>query len=196
MDLDQIIDNIGKLPEPSKNALKEIISEVTHPKGHILFRADKVETKVYFIKKGIVRAYTELADNEITFWFGREGDTVVSMKSYVSNQRGYENIELLEECELYEVRKRALHELFCKDIHIANWGREFAEKELLKTEERFIGRQFKTSLERYRRPDESYSGSFAKSTIRLYRFLSWYYTGQFKPYSGKIQINHFLSFVK
>ena len=32
MDLDQIIDNIGKLPEPSKNALKEIISEVTHPK--------------------------------------------------------------------------------------------------------------------------------------------------------------------
>ena len=69
------------------------------------------------------------------------------MKSYVSNQRGYENIELLEECE---VRKRALHELFCKDIHIANWGREFAEKELLKTEERFIGRQFKTSLERYR----------------------------------------------
>ena len=150
MDLDQIIDNIGKLPEPSKNALKEIISEVTHPKGHILFRADKVETKVYFIKKGIVRAYTELADNERTFWFGREGDTVVSMKSYVSNQRGYENIELLEECELYEVRKRALHELFCKDIHIANWGREFAEKELLKTEERFIGRQFKTSLERYR----------------------------------------------
>lgn len=35
MDLDQIIDNIGKLPEPSKNALKEIISEVTHPKGHM-----------------------------------------------------------------------------------------------------------------------------------------------------------------
>ena len=27
MDLDQIIDNIGKLPELSKNALKEIISE-------------------------------------------------------------------------------------------------------------------------------------------------------------------------
>ena len=150
MDINQIIDHIGKLPEASKNTLKEIISEVTYPKGHILFKADKVETKVYFIKKGIVRAYTELADNEITFWFGREGDTVVSMKSYVSNQRGYENIELLEECELYEFRKQALHELCSKDIHIANWGREFAEKELLKTEERFIGRQFKTSLERYR----------------------------------------------
>ena len=48
------------------------------------------------------------------------------------------------------MKKQSLHELFGKDIHIANWGREFAEQELLKTEERFIGRQFKTSLERYR----------------------------------------------
>lgn len=150
MDINQIIDNIGRLPEPSKHALKEIISEITYPKGHILFKADKVETKVYFIKRGIVRAYTEMADNEITFWFGREGDTVVSMKSYVNGQKGYENIELLEECELYEVKKQALHELYSKDIHIANWGREFAEQELLKTEERFISRQLKTSTERYR----------------------------------------------
>lgn len=150
MDINQIIDNIGILPEASKNALKEIITEVTYPKGHILFRADKVETKVYFIKRGIVRAYTEMADNEITFRFGREGDTIVSMKSYVNGQKGYENIELLEECELYEVKKQALHELFGKDIHIANWGREFAEQELLKTEERFISRQLKTSMERYR----------------------------------------------
>lgn len=150
MDINQIIDNIGILPEASKNTLKEIITEVTYPKGHILFRADKVETKVYFIKRGIVRAYTEMADNEITFWFGREGDTIVSMKSYVNGQKGYENIELLEECELYEVKKQALHELFSKDIHIANWGREFAEQELLKTEERFISRQLKTSTERYR----------------------------------------------
>ena len=150
MDINQIIDNIGILPDSSRNALKEIITEATYPKGHILFRADKVETKVYFIKQGIVRAYTEMEDNEITFWFGREGDTVVSMKSYVNGRKGYENIELLEECELYEVKKQALHELFRKDIHIANWGREFAEQELLKTEERFISRQLKTSTERYR----------------------------------------------
>lgn len=32
MDINQIIDHIGKLPEASKNTLKEIISEVTYPK--------------------------------------------------------------------------------------------------------------------------------------------------------------------
>ena len=48
------------------------------------------------------------------------------------------------------MKKQALHELFGKDIHISNWGRKFAEQELLKTEERFISRQLKTSTERYR----------------------------------------------
>ena len=42
--------------------------------------------------------------NEITFWFGKEGNTVISMRSYVENKPGYENIELLEACELYELK--------------------------------------------------------------------------------------------
>lgn len=150
MDIDLIINKIGNLPEQSKHALKEIISETAYPKGHILLKAEKVETKIYFIKKGIVRAYTDMDGNEITFWFGREGDTIVSMRSYVAGRKGYENIELLEDCELYELKKQTLHDLFSKDIHIANWGRAFAEQELLKTEERFIGREFKTSMERYK----------------------------------------------
>ncbi len=150
MEIKEILDRICQLPEPSKIAMIEIISEVEYSKGCCLMRTDKVEQNIYFIKKGIVRAYTYASDNEITFWFGREGDTVVSMKSYVDNQRGYENIELLEDSILYKLNVSALNRLFAIDIHIANWGRKFAEQELLKTEERLIARQFKTALERYK----------------------------------------------
>lgn len=72
------------------------------------------------------------------------------MKSYVANQKGYEDIELLEDCQLYELKTKDLQALFEKDIHIANWGRKFAEQELVKTEERLISRQFKTATERYK----------------------------------------------
>lgn len=41
MDINQIIDHIGKLPEASKNTLKEIISEVTYPKGHFYLKQIK-----------------------------------------------------------------------------------------------------------------------------------------------------------
>lgn len=150
MTIDQILDNIYSLPDTSKLTIKECIKETKYPKGHILLRANKVETSIYFIKKGIVRAYANTADNEITFWFGIEGAPVISMKSYVANQKGYEDIELLEDCELYELKTQSLQALFDNDIHIANWGRKFAEKELIKTEERLISRQFRTATERYK----------------------------------------------
>lgn len=149
MQIQQILTQIRPLPEASLAKLIACITEVSYPRKHILLKADAVEKKIYFIKKGIVRAYAYQNDNEITFWFGKEGETIISMKSYVMNQPGYENVELLEACELYELQTTHLQELFNQDIHIANWGRKFAEKELIKTEERLIARQFSTAAERY-----------------------------------------------
>ncbi len=72
------------------------------------------------------------------------------MRSYVENKPGYENIELLEACELYELKIDNLRKLYQQDIHIANWGRRLAEQELIKTEERLISRQVRAAGERYK----------------------------------------------
>lgn len=150
MTIDNILDNIYPLTETSKQTLKKYIDEVSYPKGYILLRADRIEKNIYFIKQGIVRAYTKTADNEITFWFGKEGDAIISMKSYVANQKGYEDIELLENCKLYELKTQNLRKLFDEDIHIANWGRRYLEQKLMKMEEQLISRQFRTAKERYK----------------------------------------------
>lgn len=145
MRIDQILDNVYLLPDTSKEILKQNIVEVNYPKRHLLLKAGKTEKNIYFIKKGIARLYTNEAENEITFLFCKEGDTIVSIKSYVQNQKGYENAELLEDSQLYELKTEQLHKLFQEDIHIANWCRKFSEQELIKTEERFISRQFRTA---------------------------------------------------
>lgn len=149
MHLEDILNNIYPLPDDSVSSLKKYARETALPKGHILLNAGKVENMVYLIKHGIVRAYAERDGNDATFWFGREGEAVLSMRSYVENQPGYESIELLEDCELYEIRAEDLQSLYLEDIHIANWGRKFAEQELVKTETRLISRQFQTATERY-----------------------------------------------
>ncbi len=123
--------------------------EIKFPKGHILFEADKIEKNIYFIKKGIARAYSYSEENQITFWFGKEGDPIVSMKSYVSNEKGYEDVELLEDCVLYELKTEKMHTLYEQDIQIANWGRKFAELELIKSEKRLISLQFENATQRY-----------------------------------------------
>lgn len=51
MDISTILDRIHKLPEQSKLALQNNVTEITFPKGHILLKANKVESNVYFIKK-------------------------------------------------------------------------------------------------------------------------------------------------
>lgn len=149
MNLDFIINNIYPIPAASSLKIQQITSLIKLEKGHLLLQADKVEKSFYFIKKGIVRAYISLENSDLTFWFGLENQVVVSMKSYVNNEASYENIELLEDCELYKINTNELLELFNEDIHIANWGRKLAEKELVKTEERLISRQVKTATQRY-----------------------------------------------
>ena len=149
MEINQILDKIYCLKKDSKEKLLAYIYEEKYTKNHILFKADKIEKKLYFLKKGVVRAFSELPDNEITFWFGKEGDPILSMRNYIENQISYETIELLENCELFVIEISQLKKLFLSDIEIANWGRKLAEKELIKTEQRLISRQVRTATQRY-----------------------------------------------
>lgn len=149
MNIDQILDNIYTLPHDSKLKFMQYFTEVNEPKGKILLKAHQIENYFYFLKKGIARAYSHINDSEITFWFGLEGDAIISMQNYVAQQSSYEHVELLENCVLYKISFKDLQQLFLDDIHVANWGRKFAEKELVKVEERLISHQFKSATERY-----------------------------------------------
>lgn len=144
-----IFDTIYPIPEASVVLIKDDIEPVFYKKGEVIFEAGKIETNIYFIKKGIVRAYAYHNDLEVTFWFGSEGETILSMKNYVQQTRSYESIEALEDVELYKISGQKLQELYLQDIYIANWGRKLAEMELLKTEQHLISRQFKSATERY-----------------------------------------------
>ena len=149
MDIHDIINKIYPIPETSMDKLTKHLSKVTYPKGHHILEAGKTETNIFFIEKGIVRAYIPVDGKEVTFWIGKEGSAIVSLKSYVDNQQGYESMELMEESELYLLKRKDLQELFKEDIHIANWGRKFAESEFMQTEERLISLLFTNASERY-----------------------------------------------
>ena len=140
MDIHEIINRIYRMPEASADKVVKHLSKITYPKGYHILEAGKTETNIFFIEKGIARAYIPVDGKEVTFWIGKEGSTIVSLKSYVNNQQGYESMELMENSVLY---------LFKEDIHIANWGRKFAESEFLQTEERLISLLFTTASERY-----------------------------------------------
>lgn len=148
--IDTILTQTLAIPADSLRALTAITHPLELPKGHQLFRAGKLERDIYFIAKGIARVYYHHEANQVTLCFNAEGEVLMSLKSYIEQQPGYENIELLEPCKLFRVTTRDLHALYTSDIHIANWGRKLAEQEIIKAEERVMSTQFKTASVRYR----------------------------------------------
>lgn len=148
MELIDIINNIYRLPKPSLDAFIRSVTEVEYPKKFLLFRQGRKEKKTYFIKQGFARAYTGKDGKEVTFWFGKEGDIVLSFPT-LSEGREYSNVELLEDSVIYEMEQARLQELYATDIHLATWGRKFAEYTCIQTERLFIARQFKSSTELY-----------------------------------------------
>lgn len=150
--MQNILNKIKSIYPLSKAQLEQllgIMQRVEIPKNTLIIRAERTEKSIYFIEKGIARAFCEGAESQITFWFGMEGDLILSYNSYINDRPGYESVELLENSVLYEIKTAALEALFKEDAAFANWGRKLAELELIKSEECFIGRLFKTATERY-----------------------------------------------
>jgi CRP-like cAMP-binding protein len=129
--------------------LTNVMERMMFPKNHLIINAQKVERYLYIIEKGIARAYSNTNKEQTTFWFGEETDFILSFNSYINQQPGYENIELLEDSILHRISNNTLQNLYQNHIGLANWGRKLAELELIKTEERLINKQFRTATERY-----------------------------------------------
>lgn len=149
MDIEQILERIYPLSESSKLTLKSHITELNYPKNYVIIHQDTIEKDFYFIKKGIARTFVNTDGNETTFSFGKEGDTIISFKSYIANQKGYESVELLEDCTLYQLNTQNLRRLYSENIEIANWGIKFAENLLQRTEDRLLARHFGNAADRY-----------------------------------------------
>lgn len=116
------------MPEDSVQKLVAKMKKCSFVKGDRILQAGKVERNIFFVEKGIVRAYLPLDGKDVTFWIGMEGATVVSLKSYVCNEPGYETVECVEDAVVYVLQREVLDELFGLDIHIANWGRRVCRK--------------------------------------------------------------------
>ena len=97
MELQEILNAIYRIPEASADRLASCSVRIDRPKGCRILEAGKVETDLFFIARGIARAYIPKGDREITFWIGQEGTAIVSLRSYVCNGAGYESVELCKQ---------------------------------------------------------------------------------------------------
>lgn len=73
MDIKEIINLRYAMPDASFDKLRQCLTEVSYPKGFQVLEYGKVEKDIFFIKKGIVRAYTLVEGKKSLFGSARKG---------------------------------------------------------------------------------------------------------------------------
>ena len=118
-------------------------------KKEYLLRAGQVSNKIYFIEKGIVRCYYTKYDKEISSWFMKEGDMIISVESFFTQKPSYESIQALEDCVLHSIRYDELQCLFREYPELNYIARLFTEKYYTLSEQRLYSMRMERAVERY-----------------------------------------------
>jgi hypothetical protein len=104
----------------------------------------------YIIRKGILRAYTPLDEDEQTLWFGYPGQAIVDVWCYDNGSLSPISIEAVIPCELYFISKTELEMLCAKSLPICNLVRKIFIGHATESEESFTSLfECEHGMERY-----------------------------------------------
>lgn len=153
--MNKIISSIEATFKVNKDSLEKLTSNlqpVQIAKKTILIEPGKKDENVYFIEKGIARAFNLVDGKEVTSWFSKEGELIYSTNSFYGKTEGYENemVQVLEDSLFYYIPIAELENLCFTHTDIANWLRILHQKAFVDMERRLIYRLYMSAEERYK----------------------------------------------
>ncbi len=119
------------------------------PKKGFLLKEGRICKNIYFINKGLARCFYIKEDKEVSSWFMKEGDLIISVESYFKQQPSYENIQAIEECELFSLSYEELHVIYHNFPEFNFIARVLTEKYYTLSEQRLFSLRMQRASERY-----------------------------------------------
>ncbi len=155
MPLLQHLSTIISVSDELKKQLNTIAKHIEVAKGKHLLEINERCDCIYFIKKGLLRAYYFDDGKEITNWFAQENEFATCFYSFIASKSAFENIQTIEDCELIQLSHNDLQKLYISFPETERVGRIITENYYIKLEERILSLQFKTAKERYEKLTKS-----------------------------------------
>lgn len=168
--MERILDSIAltcNISAPALSKLTASLTPVRLAKRSLLISPMKKDTNVYFVEKGIARAFNVVDGKELTSWFSSEGELLYSTNSFHGATSGYENetVQMLEDSLLYSIPIAELERLCMEYAEIANWLRVVHQKAFVQMERRLIYRFYMSAEERYKDFEANHSGLFQRVNL-------------------------------
>lgn len=135
-------------PDLHEHLLDKLKLVILSKKGFLL-KEGRICKNIYFINKGLARCFYIKEDKEVSSWFMKEGDLIISVESYFKQQPSYENIQAIEECELFSLSYEELHVIYHKFPEFNFIARVLTEKYYTLSEQRLFSLRMQRASERY-----------------------------------------------
>jgi CRP-like cAMP-binding protein len=131
------------------NDLKSLMTTENYPKSYLLHKENTICDKLFFINKGIARAYYFKEEKDITAHFALENGTITAIDSFIQRKKSRYNIEMLEDTTVSWVSYQNLQELLAEKPHYEKYIRLFLEQIYIDLAARIEDLLFHTAKERY-----------------------------------------------
>jgi CRP/FNR family transcriptional regulator, anaerobic regulatory protein len=147
--LKYIVDSIWKMSDSFWVELDSLIEIKNIPKKKFILKEGEVCRNLVFIISGMARAYYHEDGNQVTSWFMKENDMIISVKSFFKQEPSMENMEALEDSQMVFLSYEALNYLYGKYPEYNIVGRILTEHYYVLSEERLFSLRLHTVEERY-----------------------------------------------
>jgi CRP-like cAMP-binding protein len=117
LSLEQVLSSLDLIKPLSKDLnghLAGVIQHQTIKKKAYLEKAGYgfVSNNMYFISSGTLRCFYTKGNREVTGWIFGEGDIVTSVHSFYTRAESYENIQAVEDTEVFYITHRQLEYIY------------------------------------------------------------------------------------
>ncbi|SEW53306.1 Crp/Fnr family transcriptional regulator [Chitinophaga arvensicola] len=144
-----LLSTLGTISQDLKNEINNKLKIMTLQKGEMLLRQEEVCNHLFFVSKGLLRAYYEKDEEDITSWFMMENDFIVSVQSFFRRIPSHESIQALENCELACIHHDDLMDIYANFLEFNIIGRKLTEHYYCKCDERLLGMRKQRASEKY-----------------------------------------------
>ena len=143
------LDSIAPMEPELCDFITERLQTKSIPAKSFLLKAGQVSHHIYFLEKGLVRCYYMLGNRDISSWFMRESDVVVSVNSFFTQSPSVEYIQAMEDCEVQYISHAELEEAYRTFVGFNIHGRKILTHYYCLSEQRAASMRSMKAHERY-----------------------------------------------
>jgi CRP-like cAMP-binding protein len=144
-----IVNSIYPLSKELETYLELNLKRRVLKKKDVLLRQGQVCRNIYFVESGLLRCYYMKDEQDVSSWFMRENNFLISVESFYKQVPSYETIHAIEDSVLHYLDYNQLQHVYTTYPEFNFVGRVFTQEYYAMCEQRLFSLRMQKAADRY-----------------------------------------------